>query len=106
MNISEQERLAIKQVLSHGERHGYGNMICHLQTAWAEKLMREYEFSEKEAREATTRDGRFTYPFQMQKDLIERGCWDETGERYRGQGGDATARLIRISKPGGLEFES
>jgi hypothetical protein len=80
MKISESERLAICAVLGYGEAHGYGNLISHLQTAWAAKLV-EYGFSEKAARRATGRDGN-GYPFLMQRDLIERGEWDETGARY------------------------
>lgn len=81
MKISEAERFAIREVLAHGEEWGYGNLISHLQTAWARRLMR-VGVSEKVARLSTARDGS-GYPFQMQDDLVERGEWDETGARYR-----------------------
>ena len=81
MKISEAERIAIQEVLAYGEAHGYGNVITHLQTAWAAHLMRD-GMSEKVARLSTARDGS-GYPFKMQEDLIERGEWDETGARYR-----------------------
>jgi hypothetical protein len=81
MRISEAERLAIQDVLAYGETHGYGNLIAHLQTAWAARLMRS-GLSETAARRATGRDGA-GIPFLMQHDLIERGEWDETGKRYR-----------------------
>ena len=68
------------QVLDHAEAYGYGNLITHLQTAWAAKLMRG-GVSEKVARLSTARDGS-GYPFLMQDDLIGRGEWDETGKRY------------------------
>lgn len=82
MKISEEEQLAIRAILLAGERFGYGNLIAHLQTAWAKSLMDHYSMSEETAREATARDGS-GYPFAMQADLIERGFWDETGKSYR-----------------------
>lgn len=80
MRISEQERQAIKQVLEAGASHGYGNMIAHLQTAWAKSLVDSYDMTEETARAAT--DGMRGYPFAMQEDLIQRGEWDESGVRY------------------------
>jgi hypothetical protein len=80
MKISEAERRAIIEVLEHGKAWGYGNLISHLETAWAAKLMESWDLPEKAAREAARGPG---YPFQMQRDLIERGEWDETGARYR-----------------------
>lgn len=79
MRISEEERRAIRQTLIYGAAFGYGNLISHLQTAWARKLFEDDGFTEKAARRAAGGDG---YPFQMQDDLIERGEWDETGARY------------------------
>ncbi len=79
MKIPEAERLAIQEVLAYGEAWGYGNLISHLQTAWAARLMRS-GLPEKVAREAS---GGVGYPFAMQADLIERGEWDERGARYR-----------------------
>lgn len=81
MGISDAERKAIKQALEAGARHGYGNLIAHLQTAWARYLVNVYKMDEASAREASGGDG---YPFAMQDDLLERGEWDESGERYRG----------------------
>ncbi len=81
MKISEGERLAIQDVLAYGESYGYGNLITHLRTAWAARLMRS-GLSEAASRRATGRDGA-GMPFKMQQDLIERGEWDETGKRYR-----------------------
>lgn len=73
MKISRAEQIAIIEVLAYGEAHGYGNLITHLQTAWAKQLMRA-GVSEKMARFSTGRDGS-GYPFQMQDDLITRGEW-------------------------------
>ena len=81
MRISDGEIAAIRTVLKCGEDFGCGNMISHLQTAWAERLMQD-GMSEASARKLTARDGS-GYPFLMQRDLLERGEWDETGERYR-----------------------
>lgn len=78
MKISEGERIAIQEVLAYGEVHGYGNLICHLATAWAAKLMRD-GLPEKVAREFAVGQ---TMPFKMQRDLVERGEWDETGKSY------------------------
>ncbi len=33
------EKSAIRIVLNEGERYGYGNMIAHLRTEWAKKLV-------------------------------------------------------------------
>jgi hypothetical protein len=80
MNITPDEQAAIRTLLDLGQRFGYGNMISHLQTAWARMLMREHGVSEHVAREASGGRG---YPFTMQDDLVERGMWDELGEAYR-----------------------
>lgn len=79
MKISEAERLAIISVVEAGKAHGFYNLICHLQTAWARMLMEKYGLSEEAARVGALGDG---YPFLMQEDLMERGEWDETGHRY------------------------
>lgn len=81
MRIGADEQLSIRRVLAAGREHGYGNMISHLQTAWAKKLMDDYRMDEECARHASGGDG---YPFDMQQDLVDRGEWDETGTRYRG----------------------
>jgi len=77
MKISKGEQEAIKTVVSLGERFGYGNLICHLQTAWASHLVKEYDFTEKEAMR-----GESGYPIKMHEDLMNNGEWDETGKRY------------------------
>jgi hypothetical protein len=55
-------------------------------TRWAETLMRDYGMDEKTARTAALLPGypfaMQGYPFAMQADLLLRGEWDETGERY------------------------
>ena len=81
MKISVEEQDAILQVLEFGKSFGYGNLISHLRTAWARHMADEHGFPEEAARNAT-HAGDF-YPFLMQDDLIDRGEWDETGERYR-----------------------
>ena len=80
MQISQDEQRTILAVLDAATRFGYGNLIAHLQTAWARRLMTHSQLPEKAARAATGGPG---YPFLMQDDLVERGEWDETGERYR-----------------------
>ena len=83
MHISKDEQDAIRRVLAAGAVHGYGNMISHLKTAWAKSLMEKWDMDEKSARITSGGDG---YPFVMQDDLVIRGEWDETGERYRKPG--------------------
>jgi len=84
MRISDAERSAIRKVLQAGNNYGYGNMIQHLATAWAKHLMDKYKMDERTARNgAFGLDG---YPFEMQADLMNRGEWDETGERYSKKG--------------------
>ena len=84
MRISQEERAAIGAVLRAGAKYGCGNMIAHLQTWWARTLMADYGMAEEPARRASGGEG---YPFAMQDDLLKRGEWDETGEKYRKQGG-------------------
>lgn len=80
MRISDEERAAIGAVLRAGAKFGYGNLIAHLQTGWARMLMARYGMDEGAARHASGGRG---YLFAMQDDLLERGEWDEIGERYR-----------------------
>jgi hypothetical protein len=54
--ISPAENAAIVDVLSAGERFGYGNMISWLQTAWAVHLVRG-GMDEKTARLASGGSG-------------------------------------------------
>lgn len=78
MQISSDEQAAIRVVLDCGRRFGYGNMMAHLATGWRRKLMKE-GLSEDEAQRNVWIQG---YPLKMQDDMVERGCWDETGEKY------------------------
>lgn len=80
MKIDEEERKAILTVLELAGKYGYGNLISHLNTRWARLLMRDYNWTEKEAREFVGSDR--TYHFKMQDDILERGEWDTTGESY------------------------
>lgn len=79
MRISKEEQEAIRTACDLGSRFGYGNLISHLQSAWAKSLMAGYGMSEKEARGGAGGGG---YPLAMHEDLLERGEWDETGVRY------------------------
>lgn len=79
MKINENERLAILRVIEFGETYGYGNMIAHLNTAWARKLIKN-GMEESVAMKSTHGKG---YPVKMQDDLINNGEWDETGDRYK-----------------------
>lgn len=81
VKISNQERLAIIAAIDAGKKFGFGNLISHLATAWARVLVQKWHHSEPQAREAAW--GIKGYPFAMQDDLLERGEWDETGERYK-----------------------
>lgn len=88
MKISQAEQEAIQKVIELGAQYGYGNLIMHMQTAWARSLIDGHGMEPSSARLATARDGS-GYPFQMQEDLLLRGEWDETGERYRPKSEDA-----------------
>lgn len=96
MKISEGERLAIQNMLADAEAYGYGNFISHLATAWAARLMRG-GLDERTARLATGVSG--GYPFAMQRDLLERGEWDETGARYATK--KATKKATKTTKRSG-----
>lgn len=76
MKISETERAALRVVMDLGEMYGYGNLISHLRTAWARKL-------KSQGLPVEGAHGGGIMNFQMQEDLLERGEWDETGNRYR-----------------------
>lgn len=56
---------AIRTVVELGSRYGYGNLIGHLQTAWARDLM-TIGMSEKSARLAAGEG----YPFEWQERLL------------------------------------
>lgn len=58
--LSDAEEAAIRKVVKAGAEFGYGNMIAHLQTAWAMTLMNQYGMSEKQARQGAGGSG---YPF-------------------------------------------
>ena len=79
MKISDREQAAIIATVRNGQIYGFGKLISHLKTAWAAKLIDD-GLDERTARHAA---GGYGMPFQMQRDLIERGELDETGERYR-----------------------
>ena len=81
MRISDAEQQAIKTVVELGGKFGFGNLMAHLASAWAIRLMEQYDMPESTALNAV--DGRSAYPLAMHKDLIERGEWDEAGKRYR-----------------------
>jgi hypothetical protein len=86
--ISKAEQAAIRQVVEHGRAFGFGNLITHLQTAWAVSLM-EQGMDEETARHASGGG----YPLLMWRDLMERGEWDETGKRYK-----TTGKALRTSR--------
>ncbi len=79
MKVKPEEQEAIYVAIQIGKEFGYGNLIAHLQTAWARTLIDECGFDEYGAR-VQAGPG---YPFAMHEDIIERGEWDETGARYR-----------------------
>lgn len=79
MRISNSEHIAIRQVVEFGHKFGFGNLIAHLQTAWARSLM-DGGASEESARRGSGGPG---YPFPIFDDLHQNGEWDETGKKYR-----------------------
>ena len=50
MKISTSEKEAIEIVCEMGAKWGYGNMISHLQSAWALMLIKNYGFEIETAR--------------------------------------------------------
>ena len=78
MRISGNEQRAIRRVVEAGESFGFGNMISHLQAAWAKSLRDKYGVPEDPSVSAG-------YPIKMHEDLMLRGFWDESGESYREQ---------------------
>lgn len=80
MKIPPGEQVAIRQAIAAAKRFGFGNLIAHLQTAWAKELM----CMGMDEAGARRHSGGHGYPFLMQDDIVERGEWDCTGERYRG----------------------
>lgn len=64
------EAEAIRTALAIGAQHGYGNVIAHLQTAWARVLMDRYAMTEQQARAASGPG----YPFEWQKEVLAGGA--------------------------------
>ncbi len=89
MKISSHEQEAIKAVVAYGKRFGFGNLISHLKSAWAEDLMLTYGFTEQQGMEAAGGGG---YSVQIHQDIRDNGEWDETGMRYRKQSKPKTKR--------------
>jgi len=77
VRISEDERKHIIRVVASGMAYGFGNMISHLQAAWAKSLRDNHNIPDD-----VERDG---YSIAFHEDLMLRGFWDESGERYRKQ---------------------
>lgn len=80
MKLSKQEQLAIQKAVEFGELYGFGNLIAHLKSAWAAKLMQDWGFEEKQALVCADSNA---YSFALHKDLRDNGEWDETGEKYK-----------------------
>jgi len=80
MKIPEDEQTAVRAVVLAGSQYGYGNMISHLQSAWARELIEAYGMNPDSAKIVARGGG---YPIRMHEDLMLRGEYDETGERYR-----------------------
>lgn len=99
MKISGMEQRAIRCAIDFGEKFGFGNLIAHLTTAWCRRLIAQ-GLPLDAARAASGHDKR-GYPFGMQDDLVERGQWDETGDRYEG---DPARELVR--EPRGVSPET
>jgi hypothetical protein len=76
IQISDEERIAIKQCIQLAKIHGYGNLISHLRTAWAEEYYNQ-------GLPIEGAHGGGVMPFGMRHDIIREGCWDETGDKYR-----------------------
>ena len=71
MKISTSEQKAIKVVCEMGAKWGYGNMISHLQSAWALSLIHKHGMPIDHAIEAT--EGRSPYPFDKHLSAINEG---------------------------------
>ncbi len=80
MHISAKEQDAIKTVVRLGEQFGFGNLMSHLSSAWAAKLVEDGMEEASAIAHTGCREG---YPIAMHKDLMNGGQWDQTGERYR-----------------------
>jgi len=81
IKIRQDEVNAIRMVVDFGQIHGYGNLIAHLQSAWAKQLILQYKMDEASAIEAT--QTRVPYPLQMHEEILSTGQYDERGGRYR-----------------------
>lgn len=80
MKLQPGEHRAILTTLAFGRQHGYGNLMAHLAAAWADEMIRG-GMPEDAAIEFVS--NREPYSLAMHRDIIERGEWDETGEKYR-----------------------
>lgn len=80
MKVSGKELAAIREVVRLGSIYGYGNLMSHLSSAWAQHLVDTYQMDESSAKAAAHG---LALPLKMHSDIITRGEWDETGEAYR-----------------------
>lgn len=90
MRISEDERQHIIRVVASGTAYGFGNMISHLQAAWAKSLRDQYGMPD-----TAKRDG---YPIAMHDDLMLLGFWDESGKSYSMSAMQGMAHVIDETK--------
>ena len=81
MRISKSEQAAIKSAVYLGNQVGFGNLLSHLASAWAEMLMCVHGWDEQHALDfAGSRPG---YAVAMHRDIVDNGEWDETGKKYQ-----------------------
>ena len=71
----------LQTVVALGTRYGYGNLIAHLQTAWARHLVKDLDFSEESARLAAT--GGNGYPFEWQERILANAPTPTFAERIK-----------------------
>ena len=80
MNVSREEKSAVNMAVEIGGRFGYGNIVAHLLSAWANELSANGMDEEGAMAHVS---GRLPYPIQMHLDILDNGEWDETGKKYR-----------------------
>lgn len=71
--LFKNEAEAVVQVIRAGEQFGFGNLISHLQTAWAMFLMQNYQIPERDARFMASGDEKGGYPLSLHQEVMRRG---------------------------------
>jgi hypothetical protein len=79
IKVDEKELRAVRQAIFLGHVYGYGNIVSHLLSAWADVLTSQGVDPGIAVSHVSNRE---PLPIQMHLDIVNNGEWDETGAKY------------------------